>query len=169
SASISCSSRISVMTYYAAFILSGVLAFVSTLLPLSRSWAINENGKWNLEKATLEYGGVYRDTIRYQAGSSNSFTWCTPVGNGSFYNAPSDLPSVIRYIEFYCYIGVYMKVPLIAGLLYRLFMILAEEREAIYVGKTGNSLLGCIRVVTHIFECLSFYFFIGMHQDYDRS
>lgn len=90
-----------------------------------------------------------RETIHLSVSNSFSYTWCTPHGNATLYHGPSDLPSIIRHIEFYAWIGVwysevsydllqsqvYIKVPVISGLLFRSFMILSEEREAIYFGK----------------------------------
>ncbi|GMS79834.1 hypothetical protein PENTCL1PPCAC_2009 [Pristionchus entomophagus] len=168
SGSISCSCFISVFTYYTGVILTATAVYLSTLLPITQMFFIGEDGKAYPEKLLKEYGGVYRETIRFEVSNSFAFTYCTPIGNSSFLNASSDLPSFIRYIEFYAWIGVYVKVPVISGLLYRGFMILAEEREAIYFGKTNNSVIGCMRVITHLLECLSIYFFIGMHQDYDQ-
>lgn len=92
-----------------------------------------------------------RETIHLEVSNSFSYTWCTPHGNTTLYHGPSDLPSIIRHIEFYAWIGVgyseiyydllqsqvYIKVPVISGLLFRSFMIIAEEREAIYFGKVG--------------------------------
>ncbi|GMR58812.1 hypothetical protein PMAYCL1PPCAC_29007, partial [Pristionchus mayeri] len=166
--SISCSSFISVFTYYVFVTLTATLSYLATLLPLTQMFDTGADGKKYPQKTLNEYGGVYRETIRFEVSNSFAFTWCTPHGNSTFFDAASDLPSPIRYIEFYAWIGVYVKMPLISGLLYRCFMILAEEREAIYYGKTANSVIGCMRVITHLLECISTFLFVGMHQDFDR-
>ncbi|KAF8386030.1 hypothetical protein PRIPAC_75172 [Pristionchus pacificus] len=169
SASVASSSFISGFYYYTFAIIAVTLAYLNTLLPLTQIFIIDGDGKKIADKMVREYGGVFRETIHLEVSNSFSYTWCTPHGNTTLYHGPSDLPSIIRHIEFYAWIGVYIKVPVISGLLFRSFMIIAEEREAIYFGKTSNSVIGCMRVITHFLECLSIFFFIGMHQDYDRS
>lgn len=48
----------------------------------------------------------YRETIRFGVRNSFIATFCSPVGNSKYIDGPPDLPSIIRHIEFYGWIGV---------------------------------------------------------------